>query len=441
MAASVAATTRKVDFDQIQKMAPYLRRYPIMLRGSHGIGKSSFAYALAKAWGLPVIERRVSQMTEGDLLGLPFQENVRLTVRNDGMIEVAKDESGIRITRFVPMDWLAAASVQPVVLFFDEVDRGTNEVRMGVMQLTDSRTLAGVRLHPGTIIISAVNAGIEEKFANYGTNTLDPAELDRWTVFDVRVTKDGWCKWARANGVHETITNFIMKSTGVANSSGGKDYPLMVDDSEPNKKGPSPRSWTRLSDAISELLEQAVRTPAKSRGDVVSEILLLATGFVGSDTASDFTTFLSQYETVISADDILDGVVQIPWALKNIPESNIMQIVTELGQARFGRRMTMEQLVNFAHFFMSVDNGKAATMYSHMTRKSEDEEYDATRTTNLKILVRGVPASEYYGEVPRGFLHTDSEGKTLLRVMDERGPLSINGKVKEIQPAITAAKK
>ena len=46
-------------------------RYPVLLRGRHGIGKSTVVYQYAKNAGLPIVERRASQMTEGDLLGLP----------------------------------------------------------------------------------------------------------------------------------------------------------------------------------------------------------------------------------------------------------------------------------------------------------------------------------------------------------------------------------
>ena len=42
---------------------------PLMIRGRHGIGKSQSVYQIAAKLGLPVIERRLSQMTEGDKIG------------------------------------------------------------------------------------------------------------------------------------------------------------------------------------------------------------------------------------------------------------------------------------------------------------------------------------------------------------------------------------
>ena len=46
-------------------------RLPVLIRGSHGVGKSEVVYQIAAQRQKPVVERRASQMTEGDLLGLP----------------------------------------------------------------------------------------------------------------------------------------------------------------------------------------------------------------------------------------------------------------------------------------------------------------------------------------------------------------------------------
>ena len=100
---------------------------PVMLRGKHGVGKSQVVYQFAKNTDLPIIERRASQMTEGDLLGLPS---------TDG-----------EVTNWNPPAWYKAACDSPVVLFLDEIDRATTEVRQGIFELTDSRKLNGHHLH------------------------------------------------------------------------------------------------------------------------------------------------------------------------------------------------------------------------------------------------------------------------------------------------------
>ena len=107
-------------------------KFPVLVRGRHGIGKSTIVYQKAKELGMPVVERRASQMTEGDLLGLPKQSD------ND-------------VTEWCPPKWFKTACTEPVVLFLDEEDRATLEVRQGIFELCDSRKIAGRDLHPDTL--------------------------------------------------------------------------------------------------------------------------------------------------------------------------------------------------------------------------------------------------------------------------------------------------
>ena len=62
-----------VDFATFTTVVPHIldAKLPVLLRGRHGVGKSQVVYQIAESRGLPIIERRASQMTEGDLLGLP----------------------------------------------------------------------------------------------------------------------------------------------------------------------------------------------------------------------------------------------------------------------------------------------------------------------------------------------------------------------------------
>jgi len=78
-----------IDFKNLLTVLPHVTsaNHPVLLRGRHGIGKSSVVYQYAESLGLPIVERRASQMTEGDLLGLPKVEG--------------------SVTSFCPPDWFA----------------------------------------------------------------------------------------------------------------------------------------------------------------------------------------------------------------------------------------------------------------------------------------------------------------------------------------------
>ena len=157
-------------------------------------------------------------MTEGDLVGLPVIQG--------------------EVTTFNPPDWFKQACNEPVALFLDEVDRATPEVRQGIFELTDSRKLNGHVLHPDTLIFAAVNGG--EHGEQYQVGEMDPAELDRWTVFDVEPTVEDWLDWAKGN-VDGVIWDFINQNRGHLEHTG---------DFEPNKVYPSRRSWDRLNECL-----------------------------------------------------------------------------------------------------------------------------------------------------------------------------------------------
>ena len=266
-----------IDFATFTTLAPYVIdvRKPILVRGRHGIGKSEIVYQLAADLGLPVVERRASQMTEGDLLGLPDNRD--------------SEVAGIKATTWNPPDWFLTACSQPVVLFLDEVDRATTEVRQGIFELTDSRKLNGYRLHPDTHVVAAVNGG--EHGSQYQVGEMDPAELDRWTVFDIEPTVEDFLKWANGKVAGE-IWDFINQNHTHLEHKG---------DFEPNKVYPSRRSWVRFNECLvkGQLLQ---KFPAGS-----PTIHQLARAFVGFEAAVAFNDFLANYERQVSVEDILDA--------------------------------------------------------------------------------------------------------------------------------------
>lgn len=252
-------------------------RYPILLRGKHGIGKSMFVYQI-KPWyeaklgkkNIPIIERRASQMTEGDLLGLP---------KVDG-----------DVTRWLPPDWLKQACDEPCILFIDEIDRATQEVRQGFFQLCDSRAIAGNHLHPDTLVFSAVNGG--EYSHQYQVSEMCPAELDRWTVFDLEPSVEDWLEWGESAGIHKAIRVFI--SQNPQHLEHNKDF-------EPNKVYPSRRSWHRFSDCCN-------KSGIIREGESNPQLVALCNSFLGLEASIAFSDFIRNYSSQVSWKDLMvDG--------------------------------------------------------------------------------------------------------------------------------------
>ena len=297
-------------------------KFPVLIRGRHGIGKSELVYQTAKDLGLPIIERRASQMTEGDLLGLP------------------KVEKGV--TKWLAPEWLHRACNEPVVLFLDEVDRATMEVRQGIFELCDSRKIAGSTLHPDTIIFAAVNGG--KHGAQYQVGEMDPAELDRYTVFDVEPSVEDWLDWAQGK-VETYVWDFINNNHGHLEHK---------EEFEPNKKYASRRSWVRLDKTLKNV-------------DVAKYPYLqsLVSGFVGMEAAVAFTDFIQCYKFQVSVEDLLDnGRHKLVAKFDNTQHLAMIQKMKE--QKVFDTLMNDNRLKNLADYFVGLPSEIAMTIWTNI---------------------------------------------------------------------------
>jgi len=314
-----------VDFATFSNIVHHVTnvRKPVLLRGRHGIGKSTVVYQFADKMGLPVVERRASQMTEGDLVGLPTIE----------------DNS----TRFNPPDWFKTACDKPVVLFLDEVDRATIEVRQGIFELTDSRKLNGHTLHEDTLVFAAVNGG--EHGSQYQVGEMDPAELDRWTVFDVEPSVEDWLAWAKDTGISDITWDFINQNRAHLEHS---------DDFEPNKVYPSRRSWERLDGCLqnANLLEEA--SPA---------LYTLTSAFVGFEAAVTFNDFVQNYDRQVTVEDIL-----VHGKLNMVADFGINDhtaLIDKFEAAEcFKEELEQDKIDNLARYFITLPSEVAMKLWS-----------------------------------------------------------------------------
>ena len=316
-------------------------KFPVLVRGRHGIGKSTIVYQKAEELGLPVVERRASQMTEGDLLGLP---------------KVAKG-----VTTWCAPDWLAEACSKPVVLFLDEVDRATMEVRQGIFELCDSRKIAGHTLHKDTIIFACVNGG--EHGSQYQVGEMDPAELDRYTVFDVEPSVEDWLAWAKGRIATE-IFDFINHNHKHLEHN---------DDYEPNKVYPSRRSWERLSQTLSGL----------SSIENGTTLYHISTAFVGFEAAVAFNDFMAKYERQVTIENLLDeGRFDLVKSWK-INDHNAM-VEKFKSKDIFAGRLSDTRIQNLAKYFVSLPSEIVMVLWQAMA-KTDESTYNIAKLWAIEV--------------------------------------------------------
>jgi hypothetical protein len=242
----------------------------VLLRGNHGIGKSQIVRQVAKGFGLDVIDRRLSQMSEGDMIGLPS---------TDG-----------EVTRFNPPEWYKRACSKPVALFLDELNRATPEVMQAAFQVVLDRELNGWKLHPQTRVYAAINAS-----AAYSVNEMDPALLDRFWAIDLTPDTQDWLAWAKESGtVHENVVTFI---------AGNEKWLDPPKNGDASAVAPSRRSWERLSHAL----------VSNGVADLPDDSLFypLCLGYVGTEATIAFHGYVKTIDSQVTGEEIIQDYKKV----------------------------------------------------------------------------------------------------------------------------------
>lgn len=226
--------------------------------------------------GIPVVERRLSQMTEGDIIGLPELHSV-----GNGVDEW-------RSTSFRPCDWLIQSCQFPVMLFLDERNRALQGVKQAVFQLADSKAFYGHKLHDETRVVVAENIG-----QDYQVEQSDPAEVSRWVTVELEPSVDDWLKWADGK-CHQAIIEFIRANPKSLEHNG----PFEAD-----KKYPDRRTWYKLDQECQRLGLFDMDAPNAS-GNI---LYIMSGAFLGPEWGMKFNKFIEEREREIKAEDILQN--------------------------------------------------------------------------------------------------------------------------------------
>lgn len=269
----------------------------ILLRGDHGIGKSQVVRQLARKIAadehidLPVIDRRLSQMSEGDMVGLPS---------TDG-----------EVTRFNPPDWFKRACNEPCMLFLDELNRATHEVMQAAFQIVLDRELNGWKLHPQTRVASAVNVS-----TNYTVNEIDPALLDRFWVIDLRPTVEDWLIWARDPQGGDIVPEVV---DHIAHDDKWLDPPKNAD---LGGKHTSRRSWERLSKALKHAkLDTELNDP---------KVYPLSVGYIGVEATIAFTDFIKTVDNRVSGKEVIETYSKVRAKVKRLSAERLNPVIDKV---------------------------------------------------------------------------------------------------------------
>lgn len=348
------------------KVGPKLPPFTsILLRAPHGVGKSKVTRTLGRliqaANRYPtfeVIDRRLGQLTEGDIVGLPS---------TDG-----------EVTRFNPPDWYKKACKAPCLVFLDELNRGTNEVMQAAFQIVLDHELNGWKLHPETRVVSAVNVG-----GQYNVNEIDPALLDRFFVVDLAPTTKDFLNFGDEAYHEDGSANDKVKAAIKAKIGGKNIAPLILDfirqndkwlnppkNAESGKVGTSRRSWEALSDALvyGDLLDKA--------GEKDGLFYPTCVGFIGVEATTDFMDFAKTVNGRFTGEELLNGYTSMrPRMKKLFQKADVMNAAVEK-VADFLQtidKVTPEQGANLGDLFEDLLYEHRINLWSKITSRGIDK--------------------------------------------------------------------
>jgi hypothetical protein len=307
-----------------------------LIRGPHGIGKSQIVKGLAEELGLEVVDVRASTMQEGDVVGYPDLESIKAT----------------GVSTFALPAWYVAACKEPKVLFLDELNRGLIGVLNGMFQIILDRELGNgpdgkpMKLHPDTRVVAAVNNGSE-----YTVNEMDPALLDRFWVTDLKPTAAEWLTWAAGAGVSSVIVDFIRNHP---------EHLRPTKEVEPGKVAPTQRSWDRYDRS----LKHAGINLEESGGNPPAILYPMGTGFVGVEASIAFNDFVKSYQSVLTAEDVLDRWKTNEAKVKGLSTDRTLALVEKVKGHVTANDLTAKQIGNLVELFRSLTGEQKMALYN-----------------------------------------------------------------------------
>lgn len=330
----------------------------ILLRSGHGKGKSSVIRQIAATIRkelqkedpdvtFPVIDQRLSQKTEGDLIGLP----------------VIQDDA----TKFCPPDWYAKACNEPCFLFLDELNRATPEVMQGAFQIILDFELNGWKLHPKTRVASAINPG-----AAYTINEMDPALLDRFWTIDMNATVEDWLTWAAAKPLEDDVDHAGM-STNVVDIV--RDFvaqqPSWIEPAKNHDPGdvqPTARSWDRLSRT---LFHFGIHENPNHE-----DFYGVCQGYVGTEATIAFVQYAKDNDCHFSGDDILNNFKSVKKKLARLGQEKYNVAIDKLVDhlhSQDDQTMSEQQGKNVREFVEMLPDELKVSFWSKVTKHGKNK--------------------------------------------------------------------
>jgi hypothetical protein len=236
---------------------PVLRRRATMLWGARGVGKSSIVQQVARHFGVPLVDLRLTTIEPVDIRGAIYADDVQ-----------AK-------TVWFPPEFLPTADQPHGILFLDELTAADQRLQISAYSLILDRRVGHYRLPDGWQIVAAGNAS----FHGAISHDMGTALADRMFHFNVQTVIDAFLDHALAMGFAPEVMAYL------------KVRPDKLDDTpsqlaNDHLVGASPRGWEDISNVLKSGLSETGRR-------------LFVQGRIGAANAAEFFGVLGELQASV----------------------------------------------------------------------------------------------------------------------------------------------
>lgn len=243
--------------ETIKSLFPITRT--LSIEGSPGGGKTTIVHEVATELGIPCIERHMPTMLVEDF-GILFPDST--------------DKLNYKLP-----DWFPVKGQAPEagILLFDDRNQAGPDLQKVLANICQARTLHGVPMPDGWMVISTGNRQADRAGANRVLSHL----RNRETVIELETHLDDWTSWAIQAGVKPEVISFI------------RFRPGLLHDFDPQRdQNATPRSWV---EGVSDVLGTV---PAEAEFECFK-------GAVGEGAAAEFVGFVRIFRKLPNPDAIL----------------------------------------------------------------------------------------------------------------------------------------
>lgn len=168
-------------------------KFPILIKGAPGIGKTKLVEAAAEKAKANLIVMHPVVDDPVDYKGLPMGH---------------PDENGTFVADFFPIGSLRqlVEASELTVCFLDDLGQAPPAVQAACMQLILARKINTVDVSPHVVFVGATNR--KEDRAGV-TGILEPVKSRFVTILELEPDLDQWIKWAYVNGIPAEMIAFL----------------------------------------------------------------------------------------------------------------------------------------------------------------------------------------------------------------------------------------